>query len=99
MDLLIVFGLSGIVFGGACAILATNKKRDALGWFALGVVFNLIALIVIAALSPLDTATLAEAETRSKRGDEGEAAERDELRHRAADLAVSLAQSKAKLNG
>lgn len=54
MDLsLIIFG-SGIVFGGACAILAANKNRDPLGWFALGFFFSIIALIVIAALSAVE---------------------------------------------
>ncbi|MUO96852.1 hypothetical protein [Agrobacterium vitis] len=48
---MIIF-VSGCVFGGACAILATNKNRDPLGWFALGFFFSFIALIVIAALSP-----------------------------------------------
>lgn len=52
MDLALIFFVSGIVFGGACAIVATNKKRDPLGWFVLGFLFSLIALIVIAALSP-----------------------------------------------
>ncbi len=98
MELLIVVGLSGVVFGGACAILATNKNRDALGWFVLGFLFSLVALIVIAALSPLDKTKLADDETRSKRRDEGEAAGRDELRQKAAELSASLAQSKAKLN-
>ena len=99
MELLVVVGLSGVVFGGACAILATNKNRDAFGWFVLGFLFNLIALIVVAALSPLDKTTLAEDETRTKQRDEGERPAREELRQKAADLAASLAQSKAKLNG
>lgn len=51
MDLTLIFFVSGLVFGGACAILATNKNRDPLGWFALGFFFSLVALIVIAALS------------------------------------------------
>ncbi|GAA5656919.1 hypothetical protein Brsp06_03292 [Brucella sp. NBRC 13694] len=49
-----VFFVSGVVFGGGCAIIAANKKRDPLGWFALGVLFSLVALIVIAALSPAE---------------------------------------------
>lgn len=97
MELLIVVGVSGVVFGGGCAILATNKNRDAFGWFVLGVLFNLIALIVIAALSPLDKAKLAEDETNKRRGD-SEVPRRDELRQKAADLAASLAQAKSKLN-
>lgn len=52
MDLAVIFILSGIVFGGASAIVAVNKNRDGLGWFVLGFMFSLIALIVICALSP-----------------------------------------------
>lgn len=53
MDFSLIIFVSGIVLGGACAIIAANKNRDPLGWFALGFFFNLIALIVIAALSPV----------------------------------------------
>lgn len=52
MDLAVIFILSGIVFGGASAIVAVNKNRDGLGWFVLGFMFSLISLIVICALSP-----------------------------------------------
>lgn len=52
MDLAVIYSLSGIVFGGASAIVAVNKNRDGLGWFVLGFMFSLIALIVICALSP-----------------------------------------------
>lgn len=51
MDITLIFFVSGLVFGGACAVLAVNKNRDPLGWFALGFFFSLVALIVIAALS------------------------------------------------
>ncbi|KGD95698.1 hypothetical protein [Rhizobium sp. YS-1r] len=51
MDLTLIIFASGVVFGGACAILAANKNRDPLGWFALGFFFSLVALILIAALS------------------------------------------------
>lgn len=51
MDLAVIYVLSGIVFGGASAIVAVNKNRDGLGWFVLGFMFSLIALIVICALS------------------------------------------------
>lgn len=52
MDLVVIYGLSSVVFGGAVAIVAANKNRDGLGWFVLGFMFSLIALIVICALSP-----------------------------------------------
>ena len=99
MELLIIVGLSGVVFGGACATLSNNKNRDTFGWFVLGFFFSLVALIVIAALSPLDKTTLAEDETRGKRCGDSDAPGQDELRRKAADLAASLAQSKAKLEG
>lgn len=54
MDFSLIVFTSGIVFGGACAILAANKNRDLLGWFVLGFLFSIIALIVIAALSPAE---------------------------------------------
>ncbi|MGU3401347.1 hypothetical protein ACLBWS_16660 [Brucellaceae bacterium D45D] len=56
MDFWIVLFASGAVFGGGCAIIATNKKRDPLVWFGLGFLFSLVALIVIAALSPAERA-------------------------------------------
>jgi hypothetical protein len=52
MDPWLIFFASSIIFGGACAIIAVNKNRDPLGWFALGFFFSLVGLIVIAALSP-----------------------------------------------
>jgi len=52
MDPWLIFFASSIIFGGACAIIAVNKGRDPLGWFALGFFFSLVGLIVIAALSP-----------------------------------------------
>ncbi len=65
MDISLIIFASGVVFGGACAILAANKNRDPLGWFALGFFFSIIALIVIAALSPAEKSS---ADSRSKRG-------------------------------
>ncbi|WSH64907.1 hypothetical protein U8Q05_25810 [Rhizobium ruizarguesonis] len=96
--MLLIIGLAGVIFGGACAIVASNKGRDVLGWFVLGFLFNLIALIVIAALTPLDKAQAAEGASDKRLPDE-EVMEKDELRKKAAALAASLAQSREKLNG
>ncbi|MBX5282168.1 hypothetical protein HJB90_14340 [Rhizobium sp. NLR10a] len=96
--MLLIIGVAGVIFGGACAIVASNKNRDVLGWFALGLVFNLIALIVIAALAPLDKAQAAEGAGDKRLPDE-EVLEKDELRKKAAALAASLTQSREKLNG
>jgi hypothetical protein len=52
MDFSLIVLASGVVFGGACAIVAANKDRDPLGWFALGFLFSFVALIVVAAISP-----------------------------------------------
>lgn len=64
MDPWLIFFASSIIFGGACAIIAANKNRDPLGWFVLGFLFSIIALIVIAALSPAEKSS---ADSRSKR--------------------------------
>ncbi|TBA18769.1 hypothetical protein [Rhizobium ruizarguesonis] len=96
--MLLIIGLVGVIFGGACAIVASNKSRDVLGWFVLGFLLNLIALIVIAALTPLDKAPAAEGADDKRRSDE-EVLEKDELRKKAAALAASLAQSREKLSG
>lgn len=95
--LLLIIGISGVVFGGACAIVASNKNRDAFGWFVLGFFFSLVALVVIAALTPLIKNESTE-DASDKRGHDHEIPGRDELRRKSADLAASLARSKAKLN-
>lgn len=72
MDFSLIIFASGIVFGGACAIVAANKNRDPLGWFALGFFFSFIALIVIAALSPADKSSQADRDRSQRRqGDNG----------------------------
>jgi len=97
MDLLLIVVLQGVVFGGGCAILASNKKRDVRGWFVLGFLFSLIALIVIAALTPLKNIEPLE-EAKLKRDQAGRVHDVSDRRQKAADLAASLRQSKARLN-
>lgn len=65
MNISLIIFASGVVLGGACAILAANKNRDPFGWFALGFFFSIIALIVIAALTPAEKSS---ANSQSKRG-------------------------------
>ena len=36
-----------VAWGGACAILAHNKGRNSLGWFFLGFLFTLPALLLL----------------------------------------------------
>lgn len=42
-----------IACGGFCSFIANSKNRDAGGWFLLGVIFGIFALIAIAAVPPL----------------------------------------------
>lgn len=50
---IILIFLQAIVFGGFSAWLAKQKNRDPLGWFLLGMLFSLIALIAVAAAPPV----------------------------------------------
>jgi hypothetical protein len=45
--------IQGLAFGGFSAYLAGQKNRDAFGWFLLGFIFSILALIAIAASSSL----------------------------------------------
>ncbi|MAM95710.1 zinc ribbon domain-containing protein [Parvibaculum sp.] len=42
-----------LLFAGAAAVVASNKGRSGAGWFLLGAVFGLFALIVVAVLPNL----------------------------------------------
>ena len=48
MELLIV-----LIFGSLCALLAHQKGRSSIGWFFIGVFFNLLGLIILLCLSNL----------------------------------------------
>ena len=48
----LVLLLVGLVNGGFCAYVATEKGRDGMGWFILGFLFPLISLIAIAGTPP-----------------------------------------------
>lgn len=96
MDLLIFGALAGTVFGGGCAIIASNKKRDPVGWFLLGFFFSFVALIVVAVLTPGDR----NSQTKQSKPDAGlgDPDEHEALRKRAAELKAALASSRAKLS-
>ncbi|MBW9055995.1 hypothetical protein [Rhizobium mesosinicum] len=64
MDISVIILASGVVFGGGCAIIAANKNRDPLGWFAMGFLFSFIALVVIAAISPVEKPNVDRATSR-----------------------------------
>ena len=55
--LILLLVLQGVVFGGFCAWLAKQKNRDVGGWFFLGLLFSLVALIAIAVATPLKPRT------------------------------------------
>jgi hypothetical protein len=96
MDLLLIVGLAGVVFGGGCAVIASNKRRDPLAWFVLGFLFNIVALIVIAVLTPSEEAATLKVGRRDAGLDDSP--NHDELRKKAAELSAALARSKAKLS-
>lgn len=48
-----VLVLQGIVFGGFAGFIAGQKNRDALGWFLLGFLFSLLAILALVAVPSL----------------------------------------------
>lgn len=56
-----------LVVAGACAIVAGAKGRATIGWFVLGAMFSVVALLVVAALPSLRAeADAPSAETHKK---------------------------------
>lgn len=45
----------GLVFGVICALIASSRGRSALGWFVLGCLFSIFALLLVALLPSLKT--------------------------------------------
>jgi hypothetical protein len=46
-----------IVCGGTCAVIAAGKGRSPAGWFLLGLLFSLFALVAVCALPNLKAST------------------------------------------
>jgi hypothetical protein len=46
-----------IVCGGTCAVIAAGKGRNPAGWFLLGLLFSLFALVAVCALPNIKTST------------------------------------------
>jgi len=46
--------IQAIVFGGFCSFIAKEKNRDTAGWFFLGLLFSLIALLALIAIPKLE---------------------------------------------
>jgi hypothetical protein len=55
--LLIVLLLQGVIFGGFCSFIAGQKNREAAGWFVLGFLFSLVALLALVAVPTVDKAS------------------------------------------
>ncbi|GAW87483.1 hypothetical protein bplSymb_SCF09103P001 [Bathymodiolus platifrons methanotrophic gill symbiont] len=46
----VVLIIQGIVFGGFCSFIASQKNRDTASWFFLGLFFSLIAVLALIAI-------------------------------------------------
>jgi len=47
---ILVFLIQGIIFGGFCAYIATQKNRDKVDWFFLGFFFSILAVLALIAI-------------------------------------------------
>jgi len=54
MELFYYFILIGLTFGVFNYFIAKEKNRDPIGWFIIGLLFNLISLIALIALPKLE---------------------------------------------
>ena len=50
MELCVLFMFYAVVMGAFCAYLANEKGKDGAGWFFLGMLFGIIALLVLVGL-------------------------------------------------
>jgi len=46
----VVLIIQGIIFGGFCSFIASQKNRDTVSWFFLGFFFSLIAVLALIAI-------------------------------------------------
>ena len=69
-----VLVLHALVSASFCAYLASQKGRDGTSWFLLGLLFGLVALIVLVGV-PSDTQRLADLKARAEAAEERRAAE------------------------
>ena len=49
-----IYIISGLITGGFSSFIAKEKNRDQFGWFALGFIFSIIALIALIAVPKLE---------------------------------------------
>lgn len=67
MNLLLVFGIVGVLCGGTAAYIAGTKNRDGTSWFFLGLIFGVFALIAIAAVPKLEDRPMVDERTDEER--------------------------------
>jgi hypothetical protein len=48
-----MFWIIALIFGTICAVVANGKGRSAVGWFFIGFLFGLIALIIVCIISDI----------------------------------------------
>ncbi len=53
----IVWLTQGIIFGGFCAFIASQKNRDSGGWFLLGFLFSILAVLALIAIPKIPKRT------------------------------------------
>lgn len=58
----IVILVQGIIFGVFCSFIAREKNRDSGGWFLLGFLFSLLAILALIAIPKIDKTKLASTE-------------------------------------
>jgi len=71
---LMVWLISGLIFGGLCGYIATEKRRSGPSWFFAGLLLGIVAVIALAAIP-----TLTEEEIR-RREEEAASEEDKELK-------------------
>lgn len=54
VTLMVTLALQGMVFGLFCAFIAKSKNRNMVGWFYLGFLFSIVALIALVGVPALN---------------------------------------------
>jgi hypothetical protein len=53
-DYTYIVAVTWLICGGTCAVIAEGKGRNGFGWFLLGTLFNLFALVAVCALPRME---------------------------------------------
>lgn len=67
MNIVLLFGIVGILCGGTAAFIAGTKNRDCTSWFFLGLIFGVFALVAIAAVPKQEERPLVDERTDDER--------------------------------